>query len=112
MASVRRHVEYALENNLKVKINVHHENKKLSASDKARCSGHQTFKCRDGWMDVGSNKDVQNLPRLVSIWTQIATEFKDVDPNKLVFEVFNEPHNFVAIAPLNAIMRESLKAIR
>ena len=112
LASVRRHVQYALDNGLKVKINVHHENKKLSASDIAKCIRHKTFKCRDGWMDVGSNKDVQNLPRLVAIWTQIAKEFRDVDPGKLVFEIFNEPHNFIALAPLNAAMRESLKAIR
>lgn len=35
----------------------------------------------------------QTTPRLVALWTQIATHYRDTDPDKVFFEIFNEPHD-------------------
>lgn len=41
------------------------------------------------------NKDsvMKMLPRLKAIWQQVATRYKNTDPNKVFFELYNEPHN-------------------
>ena len=40
-----------------------------------------------------SNHVKQELPRLVAIWQQVANRYKNTDPNKVFFELYNEPHN-------------------
>lgn len=35
----------------------------------------------------------QSSPRLAALWTQIATRYKDTDPEQVFFEIFNEPHD-------------------
>ncbi|MGH2644094.1 MAG: glycoside hydrolase family 5 protein [Chitinophagaceae bacterium] len=40
-----------------------------------------------------SAKVIQKLPRLNAIWKQVATRYKNTDPNKVFFEIYNEPHN-------------------
>lgn len=114
LTAVETHVNFGLSAGLKVKINVHHENKKLSDTQLESCktSTDGSPVCRQGWMDMGDERDELNLGRLVSIWQQVASRFVGVDPQKLVFEVFNEPHQFVNITHLNQIMSRSVQAIR
>lgn len=40
-----------------------------------------------------SDKVIQELPRLQAIWTQVAERYKNTDPNDVLFEIYNEPHN-------------------
>ena len=71
MARVHQVVDYAYKNGMYVILNVHHE---------------------EGWInrsDLATAYDEIN-PRLMKIWTQIATEFKDYDQH-LIFECMNEP---------------------
>ncbi len=70
MARVHEVVDYAYKNDMYVILNLHHEN----------------------WVnrsDIGTAYD-EMKPRLVKLWTQIATEFKDYDQH-LIFEGMNEP---------------------
>ena len=70
MARVHEVVDYAYKQGMYVILNVHHEN----------------------WIDradIGTAYD-EMRPKLMKIWTQIATEFKDYDQH-LIFESMNEP---------------------
>ncbi len=70
MARVHEVVDFAYKNDMYIILNLHHEN----------------------WVnraDIGSAYDKMK-PRLVKLWTQIATEFKDYDQH-LIFEGMNEP---------------------
>ncbi|MFF4016116.1 cellulase family glycosylhydrolase [Streptomyces sp. NPDC001843] len=70
MAKVRQVVDWALDENLYVMLNMHH----------------------DSWMwvdDLATDHDTV-LARYTATWTQIATEFRD-EPSRLVFESVNEP---------------------
>ena len=70
MARVHEVVDYAYKNDMYVILNLHHEN----------------------WInrtDLLTAYDDIN-PRLMKLWTQIATEFKDYDQH-LIFECMNEP---------------------
>lgn len=40
-----------------------------------------------------SARVLENLPRLKAIWEQVATRYKNTDPDKVFFELYNEPHN-------------------
>lgn len=71
MARVHQVVDYAYNNDMYVILNVHHE---------------------EGWInrpDLATAYD-DIKPRLMKLWTQIATEFKDYDQH-LIFECMNEP---------------------
>ena len=70
LARVHEVVDYAYKNDMYVILNVHHENW-INRSDLAT-----------------AYNEIQ--PRLMKIWTQIATEFKDYDQH-LIFECMNEP---------------------
>ena len=70
MARVKEVVDYGIKNDMYVILNVHHENW-INRSDFA-------------------NAYDQMQPKLMKIWTQIATEFKDYDQH-LIFECMNEP---------------------
>lgn len=61
------------------------------------------------WLDLKKWFD-RKLPRLEAIWTQIAERFKDFD-DKLVFEIFNEPH-LMTVDDLNAMNAAILPIIR
>lgn len=69
MARVKEVVDYALECDLIVVINSHHDNEIYFP---------------------GKNNADKALQYLSAIWTQIAEEFKDYDQN-LIFEAMNEP---------------------
>lgn len=58
-------------------------------------------------MDDPSN----NKECLIAIWKQLATRYKDY-PNTLVFELLNEPQNNLDSATWNAILADTVKAIR
>lgn len=70
MARVKEVVDYGINNDMYIIINVHHEN----------------------WINRGDFVDAYDeiQPKLLKIWTQIATEFKDYDQH-LIFECMNEP---------------------
>lgn len=70
MARVKEVVDYAIDNDMYVILNLHHED----------------------WVDrsdLGTAYDKMK-PKFEKIWTQIATEFKDYDQH-LIFESMNEP---------------------
>ena len=71
MARVHEVVDYAYKNGMYVILNIHHE---------------------EGWInrpDLATAYD-DIKPRLLKLWEQIATEFKDYDQH-LIFECMNEP---------------------
>ena len=70
MARVHQVVDYAYKNDMYVILNLHHEN----------------------WINRGDLLTAYDEinPRLLKLWTQIATEFKDYDQH-LIFECMNEP---------------------
>ncbi len=71
MARVHEVVDYVIENDMYAILNVHHE---------------ETWVNRP---DLGTAYDEMSA-RLIKLWTQIATEFKDYDQH-LIFEGLNEP---------------------
>jgi endoglucanase len=76
----------ALKNNLNIIVNVHHY---------------------DG-MDADPD---QHLPRLVALWEQIATRYRN-RPAGLYFELLNEPHGKLTEARWNAAIPKVLAAVR
>lgn len=70
MARVKEVVDYGIKNDMYIILNVHHEN----------------------WVNRSDFANAYNemQPKLMKIWTQIATEFKDYDQH-LIFECLNEP---------------------
>lgn len=67
-------VKWALANNLNVIIDLHH-----SEFD-------------------GAMPEAANAERLVNLWVRIAERYKNTDPEKVFFELRNEPHNMSAEA--------------
>ncbi|GGN97722.1 cellulase family glycosylhydrolase [Saccharibacillus kuerlensis] len=70
MARVKEVTQWALDANLHVMINVHHDSWV--------------------WLSKMENNRTQTLARYNAVWTQIANAFKD-SSNKLMFESVNEP---------------------
>jgi len=71
MARVKEVVNYAIDNNMFVIINIHHDN--------------------DQWHMFPSNQYLDQSKKYVSdVWTQVAKEFADYDQH-LIFETINEP---------------------
>ncbi len=70
MARVREVVDYAIDNDMYVILNLHHEN----------------------WIDRADLGTAYSemKPKFIKVWTQIATEFKDYDQH-LILESMNEP---------------------
>lgn len=91
MARVKEIVDYCINNDLYVIINIHHD-----GSD--NITGN--------WLNVGAEaKD-----KFVAVWTQIAAEFKDYDEH-LVFESMNEvPADNSEIAILNQAFVDTVRA--
>ena len=65
-------ISWALQQNLKVLIDLHHTE-----------------------FD-GSIPNAASTKRLVWLWTQIANRYKNLDPEKVIFELRNEPHDMTA----------------
>lgn len=63
-------IEWAANNNMKLIIDMHHGITTLTDAN------YQT-----------------ELPRLVAIWEQVISLYGDLDPNRYLFEVYNEPHD-------------------
>ena len=78
MSRVTEVVDWALEEGFYVIINVHHDNYKAG-------SDFTGFA-----ISTSSGDQTKSKKYLQSVWTQIATNFKDYG-NKLIFEVLNEP---------------------
>ncbi|WP_051858616.1 cellulase family glycosylhydrolase [Streptomyces cellulosae] len=97
MAKVRQVVDWALDEDLYVMINMHH----------------------DSWMwvnNLSADHDAV-LARYTATWTQVAAEFRD-EPSKLVFESINEPtfsgtssddDNYRLLAELNRVFHRIVR---
>jgi endoglucanase len=79
-------IDQALANHLNVIVNVHHY----------------------GEMDARPD---DHLPRLVSLWEQIAVRYKD-RPAAVYFELLNEPHDKLTESKWNAAIPRLLAAVR
>lgn len=101
MARIKEVVDYGIDNDLYVILNLHHE---------------------DDWLTLdGSAAYAAMAARLQTVWTQIATEFAGYDQH-LIFEVLNEPRNVggsdewvgnqSSCLLLNRLNTAALKAIR
>ncbi|QJS99217.1 cellulase family glycosylhydrolase [Streptomyces asoensis] len=97
MAKVRQVVEWALDEDLYVLLNMHH----------------------DSWMWVNNLSTDHDtvLARFSATWTQIAAEFRD-EPSRLVFESINEPtfsgtsgddENYRLLAELNRVFHRIVR---
>jgi len=49
--------------------------------------------------------------KLRAVWTALATRYRDA-PNRLLFEILNEPHGAITTAVWNTLLREMLGVIR
>jgi endoglucanase len=49
--------------------------------------------------------------RFVAMWRQIARRYAD-EPNSVIFELYNEPHNRLTAEKWNRLYRRALKAVR
>lgn len=58
-----------------------------------------------------STQVMQELPRLNAIWKQVATRYKNTDPNKVFFEIYNEPHD-ISNAQWKQCALQLIKTIR
>jgi endoglucanase len=62
--------------------------------------------------DHGCEADVAACgPKLQAIWSQIATRYRDA-PNRVLFEILNEPHGRLTAPVWNAMARGMLSVIR
>jgi endoglucanase len=50
--------------------------------------------------------------RFVAMWRQIAERYRTVDTDKLLFELYNEPHNRLTSQRWNTLLRNALDAVR
>ncbi len=82
MARVKTVVDWALNDGMKVIINIHHDN--LTEAERSTSYGF----C----IPTSSNSSLKQTSKnyIKAIWRQVATNFKDYDEN-LIFEVLNEP---------------------
>lgn len=79
-------IDQALANKLNIVVNVHHY----------------------GEMD---SNPAEHLPRLLGLWEQIATRYKD-RPATVYFELLNEPHDKLTEADWNAAIPQILSVVR
>jgi endoglucanase len=79
-------VDQALANDLNIIVNVHH-------------------------YEEMNAKPEEHLPRLLGLWRQIATRYKD-RPAAVYFELLNEPHEPLTDAKWNAAVPKLLAAVR
>lgn len=86
LARVDKIINYALSKDLNVIINVHH------------------------YAELSSDP-VRHGPRLQGIWKQLATHYKDY-PDKLIFEVVNEPHDAMSMQRVDALNASIVRHIR
>ena len=86
MERVEWAVDQALSNNLTAIINIHHD-------------------------EAGENEPAKFIPRAATFWKQIATRFQD-RPDRLVFELLNEPHGAMTDEKWQASFPTLLAAIR
>jgi endoglucanase len=86
MQTVDNHIDYALGAGLTVVLDFHH------------------------FDEIMLNPD-EHSGQLLSIWTQLAERYAD-RPNKLVFELLNEPSKLLHIGRWNPLAAETLSVIR
>lgn len=91
MNRVKEVVGYVLDNDMYCIINTHHD----SASPYGDEVG-QGYLLSTGWVDLNHNVVDTTITKLKKLWTTIADTFKDYDPDKLIFEPFNEARDISA----------------
>lgn len=85
MARVKQIVDWAIEEDMYVILNVHHDNQ--VASTLATSDGLHGF----ALSTTSTSVKTTSKKYLEKVWTQIATTFNDDYDAKLIFEVLNEP---------------------
>jgi endoglucanase len=62
--------------------------------------------------DIPCERDVVRCgPRLNAVWNQLARRYRDF-PNRLLFEILNEPHGRLTAEVWNGMLRDTLAVIR
>ena len=87
----------ALRHDLNIVVNMHHH-RQLDGDP-----------LQEGEMAV---EDSVLHERFVAMWTQIARRYRDHAPDKLFFELYNEPHGRLTPQAWNALLQETLQAVR
>ena len=85
MARVKQIVDWAIEEDMYVILNIHHDNQ--VASTLATSDGLHGF----ALSTTSTSVQTTSKKYLEKVWTQIATTFNDDYDAKLIFEVLNEP---------------------
>jgi hypothetical protein len=65
-----------------------------------------------GWDDMNDFTYGQMAPRILALWDQLAAMYQDTDPEKLLFEVINEPPTLLSRSKTRLLMQEAVEVIR
>ncbi|MCR5218295.1 glycoside hydrolase family 5 protein [Treponema sp.] len=82
LARVKEITDWALDKNMFVILNIHHDN--ITSSQLANTYGYT--------LNTNSSEQEESLKYIKAVWKQLAEYFKDYDQH-LIFEVLNEPRN-------------------
>lgn len=63
-------------------------------------------------INLTNDNYLSEIPRLQAIWTQIINKYGYVDPNKVFFELYNEPQNTINNTNLRVVMSDLVDTIR
>jgi endoglucanase len=90
-------IEQALARGLRIVVNMHHY-RQLDGDD----------------LDPNEQRvdDAVIEERFVAMWRQIADRYRKIGPDKLLFELYNEPHNRLTPDLWNTLLRRALEAVR
>jgi len=80
------------------------------AVKKALASGLTVIIDEHDLNDCGKNAEISK-PRLMAFWEQVAEHYRDA-PNRVLFEILNEPNRQVTPAVWNTWLKEALAIIR
>lgn len=61
--------------------------------------------------ELFENPDAHSA-RFIAMWQQIATRYRDKDPQKFYYEILNEPHGNLTVQRWNTLLRNTITAIR
>jgi endoglucanase len=61
--------------------------------------------------DLTDANYLTEIPRIKAVWTQLATRYASLDPNRFFFEIYNEPNN-IANTNVRKVMQAAIDAIR
>lgn len=94
LSGVQKDVDLAMQAGLAVIINYHHYDPMYDAAKQYPGGNYESEK-----------------QKFLDVWKRVATTFNKYDDDKLVFEIFNEPHD-MKMEAVNDIMTSAYKVIR